>query len=32
MIFKLDWQHCRQLDLNCQSDASKFNTKYETVS
>jgi hypothetical protein len=32
MTIKLDWQHCRQLDLNCQSDVLKFNTKYETAS
>jgi hypothetical protein len=32
MTITLDWQHCRQLGLNCQSDVLKFNTKYETAS
>jgi hypothetical protein len=31
MTFKLGWQHCRQFDMNCQSDSSQFNTKYESI-
>jgi hypothetical protein len=32
MTLKLYWQHRRHFDLVCQTDASKFNTKYETGS
>jgi hypothetical protein len=32
MTSKLYWQYRGHFDLNCQSDASKFNTKYETAS
>jgi hypothetical protein len=29
MTLNLGWQYRRHLDLNCQSDDSQFNTKYE---
>jgi hypothetical protein len=32
MTLKLYWQHRWHLDLNCQNDALKFNTKYEMTS
>jgi hypothetical protein len=32
MTLELYWQHHRHFDLNCQSDASKFNRNYETAS
>jgi hypothetical protein len=32
MTLKLYWQHRWHLDLSCQNDALKFNTKYETAS
>jgi hypothetical protein len=32
MSLKLYWQHRLYLDLNCQNNALKFNTKYEAAS
>jgi hypothetical protein len=32
MALELYWQHHRHFDLNCLSDASKFNRNYETAS